>query len=62
MYNREAFDGTEPACAMRFLGIFTHHCDREQVHEVMAFELFANALKGDAQHNYICGTINMRVP
>ena len=52
MYNHEVFDGSEPVYAMKFLGIFAHHCDREQVHEGMACELFANTLKGDAQHEY----------
>ena len=28
MYNHEPFDASEPVYAMRFLGIFAHHCDR----------------------------------
>ena len=38
---------------MRFIGIFAHHCNREQVHGGMAVELFANTLRGDAQHEYM---------
>ncbi len=48
MYDHAAFDGSEPVYAMRFLAIFAHYCDREQVHESMTVDLFSSALKGDA--------------
>ena len=53
MYNHEIFDGSKQVYAMRFFGIFALHCDRERVREGMGFNQFSNALKGDAQHEYM---------